>query len=146
MLPWNIGHYMLTIVSNQRRWIFTIEMDKTIGRGLMWNMTHKKKDGSYVNEKAKEIGEKIDSQLNQKFKASSEFLQMMLLERYLEKIVGYISTKEGGTLPADLPVVLANHTQQTSEVESEPSSSYVIRSSDASNTHDTNPQSPSNDT
>ncbi|CAI8608550.1 unnamed protein product [Vicia faba] len=130
MLPWNIGHYMLTIVSNQRRWIFTIEMDKTIGRGLMWNMTHKKKDGSYVNEKAKEIG----------------VFGKEYPGRVRAIVVGYISTKEGGTLPADLPVVLANHTQQTSEVESEPSSSYVIRSSDASNTHDTNPQSPSNDT
>ncbi|CAL5201001.1 unnamed protein product [Lathyrus oleraceus] len=56
----------------RRRHELSIETGKTIGRGLMWKMIHKKKDGSYVNDKAMEIGEKIDSHINQNHEASSE--------------------------------------------------------------------------
>ncbi|KAL4306675.1 hypothetical protein AHAS_Ahas16G0202000 [Arachis hypogaea] len=31
----------------------------------MWDITHKKKDGSYVNEKTKEIAEKIEAHSSQ---------------------------------------------------------------------------------
>ncbi|XP_058787441.1 uncharacterized protein LOC131661819 isoform X2 [Vicia villosa] len=187
----------------RRRHELTIESGKTIGRGIMWNMTHKKKDGSYVNEKAKEIGEKIDQHLNQNPEASAEISsndvvgkvlgrehpgrvramgmgvvpttafkhtttrlsgmdfgsssgstssgssslveqRLASVTALLEAVVGYISKKEGGTLPVELAAVLANQTQQASEVESEPPSPCDIRrSSDASNTHEENHQSPS---
>ncbi|XP_072083819.1 uncharacterized protein [Arachis hypogaea] len=35
-------------------------MGKEVSRVQMWDITHKKIDGSYVNEKAKEIAEKIE--------------------------------------------------------------------------------------
>ncbi|KAI5433337.1 hypothetical protein KIW84_020571 [Lathyrus oleraceus] len=55
----------------------------------------------------------------------------------LEVVVGYISAKEGGTLPTELAVVLVNQTQQASEAGSEPSSPCDIRRSlDASNIHE----------
>ncbi|KAJ1379805.1 putative transposase, Ptta/En/Spm, plant [Sesbania bispinosa] len=38
----------------------------------MWNMTHKRKDGSYVNDEAREIWEKIDNHLSQSVEASSK--------------------------------------------------------------------------
>ncbi|KAI5443293.1 hypothetical protein KIW84_012089 [Lathyrus oleraceus] len=64
----------------------------------------------------------------------------------LEAVVGYISAKEGGTLPAELAAVLANQTQQASKAGSEPSSPCDIRrSSNASNIHEENHQSPSKD-
>lgn len=46
--------------------------------------------------------------------ASSSSMEKKLasVTALLEAVVGYISTKEGGTLPADLAAVLANHTQQ----------------------------------
>ncbi|KAL2340235.1 hypothetical protein Fmac_008175 [Flemingia macrophylla] len=34
-----------------------IETGRTIGRGEMWKITHKRKNGSYVNDEAMEIGE-----------------------------------------------------------------------------------------
>ncbi|KAH0669316.1 hypothetical protein KY285_023478 [Solanum tuberosum] len=33
---------------------------KDVDRGKMWTKTHKRKDGSYVSEAAREIGEKIE--------------------------------------------------------------------------------------
>ncbi|KAI5433333.1 hypothetical protein KIW84_020567 [Lathyrus oleraceus] len=55
----------------------------------------------------------------------------------LEVVVGYISAKEGGTLPTELVAVLVNQTQQASEAGSEPSSPCGIRRSlDASNIHE----------
>ncbi|KAL2321267.1 hypothetical protein Fmac_030236 [Flemingia macrophylla] len=42
-----------------------IETGRTIGRGEMWKITHKRKNGSYVNDEAMEIGEKIDEILSQ---------------------------------------------------------------------------------
>lgn len=33
---------------------------KDVDRGKMWTETHKRKDGSYVTEVAREIGEKIE--------------------------------------------------------------------------------------
>ncbi|KAJ1427612.1 putative transposase, Ptta/En/Spm, plant [Sesbania bispinosa] len=62
------------------------ETGKTIGRGPMWNMTHKKKDGSYVNDEAREIWEKIDNHLSQRSEASSEFS--------LNDVVGVVFGKE----------------------------------------------------
>ncbi|KAJ1378342.1 putative transposase, Ptta/En/Spm, plant [Sesbania bispinosa] len=56
----------------RRRHELKIETGKTIGRGPMWNMTHKRKDRSYVNDEAREIGEKIDNHLSQSVEASSE--------------------------------------------------------------------------
>ncbi|CAL5211636.1 unnamed protein product [Lathyrus oleraceus] len=59
-----------------RRHELTIETDKTIGRGLIWNMSHKKKDGSYVDEKAKEIREKNGTHLNQNPETSYEIFSI----------------------------------------------------------------------
>ncbi|XP_052118587.1 uncharacterized protein LOC107489092 [Arachis duranensis] len=39
----------------------TEETGKEVNRVQMWDITHKKIDGSYVNEKAKEIAEKIEA-------------------------------------------------------------------------------------
>ncbi|RYQ93404.1 hypothetical protein Ahy_B09g099685 isoform A [Arachis hypogaea] len=39
----------------------TEETGKEVSRIQMWDITHKKIDGSYVNEKAKEIAEKIEA-------------------------------------------------------------------------------------
>ena len=36
-----------------------IETGREVGRGQMWSLTHKKKDGSYVNEEAREIAVNI---------------------------------------------------------------------------------------
>ncbi|XP_050915703.1 uncharacterized protein LOC127130781 [Lathyrus oleraceus] len=63
----------------------TVETGRTIGRGLMWNITHKKKDGSYVNEKANEIWEKIDSHLNQNLEASYEISSNDIVIKVLGK-------------------------------------------------------------
>ncbi|CAI8595093.1 unnamed protein product [Vicia faba] len=131
----------------RRRHEIIIETSKTIGRGQMWNVAHKKKDESYVNEKAKEMGEKIDSYLNQNLKASSEISS--------NDIVGKVFGKEnlGRVRAMGMGVVPTTAFKQTitrlrvSEAESESSSSNSIRRSlDISNTHDANHQSPSNDT
>ncbi|XP_057760440.1 uncharacterized protein LOC130980816 [Arachis stenosperma] len=44
----------------RRRAELTEETGKEVSRVQMWDITHKKIDGSYVNEKAKEIAEKIE--------------------------------------------------------------------------------------
>ncbi|XP_057444335.1 uncharacterized protein LOC130736528 [Lotus japonicus] len=49
-----------------------LETGKSVGRGPMWNLIHKRKDGRYVNDKAKEIGEKIDNDLSQNVEAYAE--------------------------------------------------------------------------
>ena len=36
-----------------------IETGREVGRGQMWSLTHKKKDGNYVNEEAREIAVNI---------------------------------------------------------------------------------------
>ena len=36
-----------------------IEIGREVGRGQMWNLTHKKKDGTYVTEEAREIAVNI---------------------------------------------------------------------------------------
>ena len=36
-----------------------IETGREVGRGQMWNLTHKKKDGTYVTEEAREIAVNI---------------------------------------------------------------------------------------
>ncbi|MED6197321.1 hypothetical protein PIB30_055558 [Stylosanthes scabra] len=41
------------------------ETGKKVSRVELWGITHKKKDGSYVNEQAKEIAEKIETQCTQ---------------------------------------------------------------------------------
>ncbi|MED6168949.1 hypothetical protein PIB30_016636 [Stylosanthes scabra] len=41
------------------------ETGKKVSRVEMWGITHKKKDGSYVNEQAKEIAEKIEAHCTQ---------------------------------------------------------------------------------
>nr|XP_029144107.1 uncharacterized protein LOC114924302 [Arachis hypogaea] len=41
--------------------VATEETGKEVNRVQMWDITHKKIDGSYVNEKAKEIAEKIEA-------------------------------------------------------------------------------------
>ncbi|XLT24440.1 hypothetical protein HN873_055732, partial [Arachis hypogaea] len=43
----------------------TEETGKEVSRVQMWDITHKKIDGSYVNEKAKEIAEKIEAHSSQ---------------------------------------------------------------------------------
>ena len=43
----------------------TEETGKEVNRVQMWDITHKKIDGSYVNEKAKEIAEKIEAYSSQ---------------------------------------------------------------------------------
>ncbi|XP_068464843.1 uncharacterized protein [Phaseolus vulgaris] len=45
---------------SRRRNNLKIETGKNIGRAEMWKITHKRKNGIYVNEEALEIGEKID--------------------------------------------------------------------------------------
>ncbi|XP_057444289.1 uncharacterized protein LOC130736473 [Lotus japonicus] len=40
----------------RRRHELQLETGKSVGRGPMWNLIHKRKDGRYVNDKAKEIG------------------------------------------------------------------------------------------
>ncbi|KAL4306673.1 hypothetical protein AHAS_Ahas16G0201800 [Arachis hypogaea] len=43
----------------------TEDTGKEVSRVQMWDITHKKIDGSYVNEKAKEIAEKIEAYSSQ---------------------------------------------------------------------------------
>ncbi|XLS70850.1 hypothetical protein HN51_027715, partial [Arachis hypogaea] len=43
----------------------TKETGKEVNRVQMWDITHKKIDGSYINEKAKEIAEKIEAHSSQ---------------------------------------------------------------------------------
>ncbi|KAL4316337.1 hypothetical protein AHAS_Ahas15G0275000 [Arachis hypogaea] len=43
----------------------TEETGKEVSRLQIWDITHKKIDGSYVNEKAKDIAEKIEAYSNQ---------------------------------------------------------------------------------
>ncbi|KAL4306370.1 hypothetical protein AHAS_Ahas16G0171500 [Arachis hypogaea] len=49
----------------RRRAELTEETGKEVSRVQMWDITHKKTDGSYVNEKAKEIAEKIEAHSSQ---------------------------------------------------------------------------------
>nr|XP_029143997.1 uncharacterized protein LOC112701408 [Arachis hypogaea] len=49
----------------RRRAELTEETGKEVNRVQMWDITHKKIDGSYVNEKAKEIAEKIEAHSSQ---------------------------------------------------------------------------------
>nr|XP_029152337.1 uncharacterized protein LOC112784558 isoform X2 [Arachis hypogaea] len=49
----------------RRRAELTEETGKEVSRVQMWDITHKKIDGSYVNEKAKEIAEKIEAYSSQ---------------------------------------------------------------------------------
>ncbi|KAL4344632.1 hypothetical protein AHAS_Ahas11G0197800 [Arachis hypogaea] len=49
----------------RRRAELTEETGKEVSRVQMWDITHKKIDGSYVNEKAKEIAEKIEAHSSQ---------------------------------------------------------------------------------
>ncbi|RYR41429.1 hypothetical protein Ahy_A08g037817 [Arachis hypogaea] len=49
----------------RRRAELTKETEKEVSRVQMWDITHKKIDESYVNEKAKEIAEKIEAYSNQ---------------------------------------------------------------------------------
>ncbi|XP_025625829.2 uncharacterized protein [Arachis hypogaea] len=49
----------------RRRAELTEETGKEVSRVQMWDITHKKTDGSYVNEKAKEIAEKIEAYSSQ---------------------------------------------------------------------------------
>ncbi|XP_072055917.1 uncharacterized protein [Arachis hypogaea] len=49
----------------RRRAKLTEETEKEVSRVQMWDITHKKIDGSYVNEKAKEIAEKIEAYSSQ---------------------------------------------------------------------------------
>ncbi|XP_057444615.1 uncharacterized protein LOC130736855 [Lotus japonicus] len=56
----------------RRRHELQLETGKSVGRGPMWNLIHKRKDGRYVNDKAKEIGEKIDNDLSQNVEAYAE--------------------------------------------------------------------------
>ncbi|RYR74038.1 hypothetical protein Ahy_A02g008632 [Arachis hypogaea] len=65
----------------------TEETEKEFSRVQMWDITHKKTDGSYVNEKAKEIA--------------------------LQALVSYIAFKEGGKIPVELAGMFP--TQQISQ-------------------------------
>ncbi|XP_068502627.1 uncharacterized protein [Phaseolus vulgaris] len=56
IIPHN-GHVMSL---SRRRNNLKIEIGKNIGRAEMWKITHKRKNGTYVNDEALEIGEKID--------------------------------------------------------------------------------------
>ncbi|XP_073222463.1 uncharacterized protein [Cicer arietinum] len=67
-----LDHLALFVKYRSKPQTKTIETGKTIGQGLMWKMTHKKKYESYVNDKAMEIGEKIDHHVNYNLEASSE--------------------------------------------------------------------------
>ncbi|XP_072087330.1 uncharacterized protein [Arachis hypogaea] len=49
----------------RRKAELTEETGKEVSRVQMWDITHKKIDGSYVNEKAKEIAEKIEAYSSQ---------------------------------------------------------------------------------
>ncbi|XP_025622948.1 uncharacterized protein [Arachis hypogaea] len=49
----------------RRRAELTEETGKEVNRVQMWDITHKKINGSYVNEKAKEIAEKIEAHSSQ---------------------------------------------------------------------------------
>ncbi|XP_058758963.1 uncharacterized protein LOC131632196 isoform X1 [Vicia villosa] len=184
----------------RRRHELTIETGKTIGRGVMWNMIHKKKDGSYVNAKAMEIGQKIDTHINQNHEAASEISpndvvanifgrdhpgrvramglgvvptiafkhtttrlhgmefgsssgsnslveqKLAAVTAQLNAVIGYISAKEGGTLPKELAALFPNQTQKISDIGSECSSSDMRTLSDGSNIHGTYHQNPSNST
>ncbi|RYR41746.1 hypothetical protein Ahy_A08g038160 isoform D [Arachis hypogaea] len=57
----------------------TEEKGKEVSRVQMWDITHKI-DGSYVNEKAKEIAEKIEAYSSQQAVESTVNSPLMLLE------------------------------------------------------------------
>ncbi|RYR29987.1 hypothetical protein Ahy_B01g054720 [Arachis hypogaea] len=61
----------------------TEETGKEVSRVQMWDITHKKIDGSYVNEKAKEIA-------------------LATVKAQLQALVSYIASKEGGKIPIQL--------------------------------------------
>ncbi|MED6163013.1 hypothetical protein PIB30_075911 [Stylosanthes scabra] len=53
---------------DKNKQFFTLQKDETekkVSRAEMWGITHKKKDGSYVNEQAKEIAEKTKAHCTQ---------------------------------------------------------------------------------
>ncbi|RYR53096.1 hypothetical protein Ahy_A06g028009 [Arachis hypogaea] len=60
-----IPHTSGAISIARRRAELTKETGKEVNRVHMWDITHKKIDGSYVNEKAKEIAETIEAHSSQ---------------------------------------------------------------------------------
>ncbi|TKY53690.1 transposase, Ptta/En/Spm, plant [Spatholobus suberectus] len=66
-----IPHTGGAMALSRRRDILRIETGKIVGRGEMWNITHKRKDGSYVNDEVMEI-EKIDEYLSQHSEDASD--------------------------------------------------------------------------
>ncbi|XP_068487850.1 uncharacterized protein [Phaseolus vulgaris] len=71
---------------SRRRNNLKIETGKNIGRAEMWKITHKRKNGTYVNDEALEIGEKIDELMLTNPKGG--------LDIYPEDPIGVIFDKE----------------------------------------------------
>ncbi|QCD89139.1 putative transposase [Vigna unguiculata] len=57
---------------SRRRENLKLELGKNIGRAEMWKVTHKRKNGTYVNDEAMEIGEKIDELMLKNPETASE--------------------------------------------------------------------------
>ncbi|XP_068475821.1 uncharacterized protein [Phaseolus vulgaris] len=55
-----IPHTGGAMALSRRRENLKIETGRNIGRAEMWKITHKRKNGTYVNDEAMEIGDKID--------------------------------------------------------------------------------------
>ncbi|RHN79685.1 putative transposase, Ptta/En/Spm, plant [Medicago truncatula] len=50
------NHTCSAMTFARKRHILILEAGKPVGRGPMWDMTHKRADGKYVNEEAQKIG------------------------------------------------------------------------------------------
>ncbi|KAL2337631.1 hypothetical protein Fmac_012077 [Flemingia macrophylla] len=80
--------------------IMKIETGRTIGRGEMWKITYKRKNGSYVNDEAMEIGA----------------TELATVKSQVQTLLSYIALKEGGIIPAEMAALFRNAMHQAVDV------------------------------